>query len=345
MRQRGAAFPQKLSNPTKAVELSSRRMNKRHGAAPATPQANGLRIKLEWFLLGLLGASVATMFASGWYAYRAVSRAAEQVATAATSAQLADQLQQQASRILWGPALAALFLAGAGALWVQVLRHRRQLDEKRAGQRQLAALGRMSAVLAHEIRNPLASLKGHAQLLAEQLEEGSRTHRKAARVVQESQRLEELTNSLLDFVRAGNLERKMVEPVEVMRRAVDTINASRIVLKESDLPNWSLDPVRIEQVLLNLLRNALQADKKSTVRLSASVGSGGLVLKVEDDGPGLPEGGKHVFESFRTTKTRGTGLGLSVARRIVDLHQGSIQAVDLPTGGALFIVTIPPEGE
>ena len=320
-------------------------MNQRNGAEPAPPSAEGPQIKLEWFLLGLLGASVATMFSSGWYAYGAVKTAAEQVASAHPPAQLADQLQQQAHRILWGPAAAALFLAGAGALWLEVLRKRRQNDEKRASQRQLAALGRMSAVLAHEIRNPLASLKGHAQLLAEQLEEGTRTHRKAARVVQESQRLEELTNSLLDFVRAGNLERTMAEPGEIMRRAVDTINDTRIVLSNTDLPRWSLDPVRIEQVLINLLRNALQADGKSTVRLSASMGSGGLILKVEDDGPGLPEGGKYVFESFRTTKTRGTGLGLSVARRIVDLHQGSIQAVDLPAGGALFIVTIPPESE
>ena len=63
---------------------------------------------------------------------------------------------------------------------------------------------------------------------------------------------------------------------------------------------------------------------------------------MRDDGPGLPEGGKHIFESFRTTKTRGTGLGLSVARRIVEQHGGTITAIDLPTGGALFVATIAP---
>ena len=84
-------------------------------------------------------------------------------------------------------------------------RNRRD-EARRAEQQQLAVLGRMSAVLAHEIRNPLASLKGHAQLLAEQLEEGSRAHRKATRVVNEALRLEVLTNSLLDL-RARRIRR------------------------------------------------------------------------------------------------------------------------------------------
>jgi len=97
----------------------------------------------------------------------------------------------------------------------------------------------------------------------------------------------------------------------------------------------------MEQVLVNLLRNALQA---SPGRAAVSIGleQGGLIYRVRDFGDGLTaDGGEHIFEPFHTTRTRGTGLGLAVARRIVELHGGRLSAANHDEGGAVFSVSIP----
>jgi two-component system sensor histidine kinase HydH len=203
----------------------------------------------------------------------------------------------------------------------------------------------MAAVLAHEMRNPLASLKGNAQLLERSLPSGERAHRRAERVVGEAIRLETLVSGLLEFARTGELRRRPVPPVEVVRASVAALvhpQPAPVTIDDAGAPSlWSLDAERTEQVVTNLLENGLQAGP-GPVRLSVEEREGELRLAVEDSGPGIPlEDLERIFEPFFTRRTRGTGLGLAVARRFVELHGGSLSASNRPGGGARFLVRIP----
>ena len=210
--------------------------------------------------------------------------------------------------------------------------------------RHLAALGEMSAVIAHEIRNPLASLKGHAQLLEEQLADNERRRAKAKRIVDEAVRLEELTKSLLDFVRSGNLKAGEADPRSVARRAAELVDASKVEIEAGGAPtSWPFDAMRIEQVLTNLLRNAFQASPAdAVVTLTVAAEEGGLVFAVADRGKGIPvEMRERLFDPFVTGRTQGTGLGLAVVRRVTESHGGKVSVSDRPGGGTIFRVWLP----
>lgn len=241
-----------------------------------------------------------------------------------------------------GAASLALVLVALG-LWRFSLREER-MKAAMERDRRLASLGEMAAVLAHEIRNPLASMKGHAQLLAERLGPDTPERRKADRVVGEAVRLEDLTADLLSFVRSRQIERRQVDPRQVLDAAAGDVGNGRVEIEaEGAPPSWSLDPGLLQQALANLLRNALQASPDgaaATAVLAADNGS--LVFRVRDRGEGVPDADRErIFEPFYTTRTRGTGLGLAVARRIVGLHGGTITAANHPDGGAVFEVRIP----
>jgi two-component system sensor histidine kinase HydH len=260
---------------------------------------------------------------------------------------MARQLVRRAlAGLLLSSSAAVLLLMAAVVLW-HLGRRAQLMEAEFERQRHLAKLGAMSAVLAHEIRNPLSSLKGHAQLLAEN-PRGPRTEPRIERIVAGALRLEALTNDLLDFARSGAVHPTRTSPLKILEAAASTTEPDRIELSFSEAPeSWSLDPVRMEQVLVNLLSNALAVTPKGAA-VSANVARFGdeLVYAVRDRGPGVPASERaQIFEPFHTTRVRGTGLGLAVARRIVELHRGHIEVDDAPDGGAVFRVHIPASAE
>jgi two-component system sensor histidine kinase HydH len=242
----------------------------------------------------------------------------------------ADQLRSSADISLAIGGIAALVMLGVAIALVRRELQRRAEEQLRERERRLAALGEMSAVLAHEIKNPLASLKGNAQLLASGVEDKHK--RKAERVVDEAVRLEKLVTDLLAFVRTGELTRAPATPASLVPEGVEVDVAAAPA-------TWSLDDARMRQVLANLVENAQAAGAPVHVRIAKERG---LVIEVRDHGPGVPaEDREKIFEPFFTKKTRGTGLGLAVARRVVEAHGGTITVGDAPGGGALFRVEIP----
>lgn len=256
---------------------------------------------------------------------------------------VAEELAAGARRTFIVAAIvAAALLAIALLFWRQSIR-REQEQLRFEQERRLASLGEMSAVLAHEIRNPLASLKGNAQLLAERLSGKEPEVRKVERIVSEAQRLEVLTADLLDFARTTSIEPVTTDPVELLQRAVEEVGAEAFALRTTGVPPWPLDGDHVLRALTNLLRNARQAsppDARSEVGISTRNGT--LVFRIRDFGPGIPPGDEtRIFEPFYTTRTSGTGLGLAVARRIAELHGGSITAANHAGGGAVFEFTIP----
>jgi two-component system sensor histidine kinase HydH len=255
---------------------------------------------------------------------------------------VAADLRSAAGQTLAVGALAAgglLLIALALFRWIL---HREWLERRLEQERRLASLGQMSATLAHEIRNPLASLKGNAQLLARALPEGERTRSKADRVVEEAIRLEALTNGLLEFARTGAIHREQTDPVALLREAAASVGDGRVNIDATGAPaTWSLDRERLRQVLTNLLDNAAQA-AESPVEARVSGERGQLVFVVRDRGAGIAdEDLAHLFEPFFSRRVRGTGLGLAVSRRLVELHGGTIAARNAPGGGAEFTVILP----
>ncbi|HEY5944507.1 MAG TPA: HAMP domain-containing sensor histidine kinase, partial [Kofleriaceae bacterium] len=207
----------------------------------------------------------------------------------------ARELRGAARTTLATGLLGALVLIGVAIWLVRAELKRRSRERERERERRLASLGEMSAVLAHEIRNPLASLKGNAQLLAASLPAGEKSRAKAERVVDEAVRLEKLTQDLLAFVRTGELVRGDVDPATLVRDAASSF--AGVTIEEAGAPaSVSLDAPRMREVLVNLIDNAVAAGPPVRVRVA---GQGGLTIEVIDSGPGVKADERDkIFEPF-----------------------------------------------
>ena len=231
-------------------------------------------------------------------------------------------------------------------------------------QHRLAALGTMAAGLAHEIRNPLAAIKGAAQLI-EPLP-GDEAHEFVNIIVDEVDRLNEVVDRFLAYARPLVLDPSPVDVNHLATRAVEAVRRQgvpddlqlELALTEG-LPQPPGDATLLLQVLENLLRNAIQAiaeqrtpSNERRVRLHTrqghafghGSGPSTVDIVVEDTGPGIPEQDRDkLFIPFYTRRSGGTGLGLALSRRIVHAHGGEVDVGDRPGGGARFTILLPLE--
>ncbi len=228
-------------------------------------------------------------------------------------------------------------------------RDRLQIDLRRS--ERLAALGKLLAGVAHEIRNPLAGIRSTAQLWQRgvvALDEDS-----LGGLVHEVDRLEEIVSRLLQFSRAdaqdlapGDLNAVLAEAARLASGPAEARDVRVELDLDSDLPPVAMAPPALLQVFRNLTANALQAMVPGGIlRLSSRLdpSHGSINAIVADTGPGLgPDALKHVFEPFYTTKPEGTGLGLAIAREIALAHRGELRAANrIDRTGAIFTLTLP----
>ncbi len=220
----------------------------------------------------------------------------------------------------------------------------------------LAAVGRLSAGVAHEIGNPLAAIRGMLDLLQAGDLDADEEKEFVLRIQRESERIHHTIRDLLDFSRhdpehAGRIESSasLAEVVEDTVKLVDRQSRFRDIALElavdESLPRVRGNHERLRQLLLNLLFNAADAlAGRGTIEISASGANGSVQLVVSDDGPGIDDQIlDQVFDPFVTTKPagQGTGLGLAVCHTIVDQLGGSIRAGNRAGGGASFEVSLP----
>lgn len=215
----------------------------------------------------------------------------------------------------------------------------------------LAALGELSAAIAHEVRNPLAVVRAAAQQIRETVPaDAAEAQRAAGFVIEEVDRLSGVTSALLAAARPLPLEQRAVGVRGLVDRAFSlaerALDAAPVRLRREapdGLPPVRVDPDLVCQVLLGLLVNAAQAAPPGgEICLAARSRDGAVELAVSDSGPGVPaELRERIFEPFFTTRPQGTGLGLAVARRIVEAHGGRIAVGEAPGGGAAFTVRLP----
>ena len=239
--------------------------------------------------------------------------------------------------------LGVVLVSGGGGFLFWLSEKRLAQNKKEQQEVQLALLRQMAAVMAHELRNPLASAKGNSQLLAEMLERGTKTQSKAEQVVRELIRVENLTNDLLEFIRGREVHPRECDPSELLRGLIARLEELPIQLSCEQAPRrWLFDPSSLERVLLNLLRNAAQAQENASTPIEVVVKQAGeeLYLSVRDHGPG-PDPSVDVFAPFATTKVSGAGLGLSLSRQLILAHHGRISLGTHPEGGGIVEVYLP----
>lgn len=256
---------------------------------------------------------------------------------------LAGSVGGHATRTLVVSLIGALVCLLGGLLVRSLWNRRVALQARLADKRQLESLGEMAAVMAHEMRNPLASLKGNLQLLAERFRDDERAHAKVERVVGEATRLEQLTNSLLTFIRSGRIELKSADPVAIIERVrLQTSSTAIVVDADKAPPLWTFDPDRVEEAVTNLLVNAVDVSPQpGSIQVQVVERAGALEVSVRDQGPGFQGDIERLFEPFTTTKTRGTGLGLAVSRQIAEAHGGTLTATNHAAGGAVVVLRLP----
>lgn len=228
-----------------------------------------------------------------------------------------------------------------------------QTEEQLLASQRLSALGELSASLAHEIKNPLGSIKGSGEILLDEFEEGHPKREFAEILVAEADRLEAAVNKVLKFspVRRddGGPETRMTMATVIARTRTlleNHLKKKRIQFRVS-LPQGAgtceVHGEKLIQVLVNILLNAVEAvSTGGKIWMDVADQSAWLIIDISDDGPGIPtQSREQVFIPFYTSKREGTGLGLPISKRIVEGLGGQISVVERDAGGARFTLRIP----
>lgn len=211
----------------------------------------------------------------------------------------------------------------------------------------LAAVGNAVAFIAHEIRNRLTTIGGYARMIEGRPADPDRVQKQAGIIFQSTSRLEQMLAEVMEYskprrpVRTAHLLNDLVRETVAQLAASAPPGVALELALDPATPEIMMDPGAVEQVIINLVRNATEAvGEGGTVKVSTKPAAGGATLVVADNGPGIPEEVRgRIFEPFFTTKRTGSGLGLSICRKIVSEHGGEISVVSEPGAGTTFVVT------
>jgi signal transduction histidine kinase len=225
-----------------------------------------------------------------------------------------------------------------------------EAEERAERAERLAVLGRLATALAHEIRNPLGSIAGSAQLLRTSRALSEEDRHLCEIIQRETARLNDLVTDMMDVARPRKPELVTVNATRTAREVVDLASKSgrgtdvHVVFDGEEVLAVKADPAQLRQLVWNLVRNAVQASNAGgEVRVGVQLRDGNVVLSVQDGGIGIePEARERLFDAFFTTRSHGTGIGLAVVKRIADEHGFAIEVDSERGAGATFRVTMGP---
>jgi signal transduction histidine kinase len=247
------------------------------------------------------------------------------------------------------------------AMFFKDLTRVEQLEERERLRDRLAAVGEMAAVIAHEVKNPLAGIEVMAGLLRRKIPDAPDAQMVLTDIISEAKMANAIVQEVLDFVRPIRLQVEHTGVADAVHGAIQLADSKgkrgnvdvRVALPQG-LPHINADQHQITQVFTNLLMNAYEAmGGKGGVTISAEMlrvedgtdGRDAVLIQVVDDGPGIPpDVADKVFDPFFTTKAQGSGLGLAIVRKIVDAHDGRIDLRTTPGQGTTIRVTLPVTG-
>ena len=228
------------------------------------------------------------------------------------------------------------------------LTERVELESRLREQAALATLGEMAAVIAHEVKNPLAGIRGVVQVIGGRLPADSTDAKMMKEIVTRIDSLDGMMKDLLLFARTPKPKRMATEIVPLVRMAVDLLKRDRSTEHvefevHGSSPAISADPEMLKMVIQNLLINGVHAMQgRGRIQVGVDVADAWCRISIADNGPGIPEDVRNkIFVPFFTTKNRGTGLGLPTAKRFIEAHSGRIIIDCPPSGGTTVIVQLP----
>jgi len=241
--------------------------------------------------------------------------------------------------------------SGGFLILFQDISEMESLKDQLARSERLAEIGELSSTVAHEIRNPLSSIRGLAQLLSGKVPEEQRSMTTV--IMQEVERLNRVVSGLLSYARHEDLYIRVQEVGDLLRHAAVLAEGDArirdVELKVELNPaaiQWPLDRDLVIQAILNLLINSIEASSAGqTVLVTAEAAQDGLWLRVVDKGAGVPEDSEKLFSLLETTKESGTGLGLPLVRKVAQLHGGSADIRRREEGGSVAVIFLPGRGE
>ncbi len=233
------------------------------------------------------------------------------------------------------------------------LKEIQKLQEELNRKDKLASVGQLAAGIAHEIRNPLSSIKGFARIFEENAKEGSEEKALAQIMNQEICRVDKVISDLLEFSKPNTLVlnkvslQKLIEQVEKSLMLQAKEHGIRFV-NEIAIQELTLDFDRMIQVFYNLLINSIEAmhkisdDNKKTITIKAWQEQNNALITIQDKGQGIPQNKlSSLFTPYYTTKAKGTGLGLVIVQKIIEAHKGTVKAESEENAGTTFIITLP----
>ena len=230
------------------------------------------------------------------------------------------------------------------------MREIRNMENQLERSRRLAALGEMATGIAHEIRNPLGTLRGFTQYFVNKHQENKDDREYGELIIGEVDRLNRIISSLLQFARPREPHFESVSAVPLLSKAVKLIEEDckhqevdlKFVPPEQDIVFFA-DPDLMLQVLLNVLKNSLSAlEKGGSITLTATQENDNISINIEDTGKGMTEDEQQrMFDPFFTTRKAGTGLGLAVTHQIVEQHNGFIDVESSLNEGTIMKIILP----
>lgn len=229
-----------------------------------------------------------------------------------------------------------------------------QLKAEIETNKRLAAIGRLAAGVAHEIRNPLSSIKGYATFFKEIFEKESENYNIADVMIKEVDRLNRVVSELVELAKPIQMSKKPIMVQEIIKESIKLIEneaKNKHILIDMDMDDKindiHADKDRLKQVFLNLFLNAIQSMEysgKLSIQLTRNTISNMILIRISDTGSGIKkEDLSAIFEPYYTTKLSGTGLGLAIVNNIIKAHNGKISVDSKPGGGTAFTILLPCE--
>jgi two-component system sensor kinase FixL len=227
------------------------------------------------------------------------------------------------------------------------LTRRTALEEQLREATALARLGEMAAVIAHEVKNPLAAVRGAVQVIGSRLPPKTNDAAIITEIIARLDGLNDLIQDLLVFARPPAPKplptdlRALAESVATLLKRDPAFRDLDVAI-DGDVPPALVDGNLLTIALQNLLINAAQAQGRGLIRVSLRLANGFICVEIADSGPGIPaEIRADLFRAFKTTKARGTGLGMATAKRLIESQSGSIAVDSPPSGGTVITLAVP----